>query len=664
MERLLFEKEVATKVQGRYKTRVFDSNNQLVREQKDWAPNLILNSGLDKIAYMPWANVFQFAVNGTGTTPTKIDTATTASQSGTTVTIQSGPYQFTSDIVGKLIYWPGADKYANVLAFIDNTTVTVDVDQNVSGALFYVYNVDQTALAQPYSMHCRYVPGERLCGTTIEGNTIRLLRTFDFYMEKTPVLITEVGFKDQPASPKLFSRVVLQEPQFLAAGQYFQISYELAVTLEPGTPTVRTVEVSGWPISPSTSVEGTEMIQSLGMAVIDLSGVTVPYDRSFLCNEPFAPGTWCMGPEYGYTNRWQNGLGEPTKNYGALSASPFEYNRNFVEYYLNSDSGSYIPRVSAATVNGVGTNIADALFLEYNVNSIWPQQLIALSSEYMIPVVSVPPQWGKMNNIKKTVNISFTPEMSADIGAKLSWDVVDISGGYHLLPRDYRYQYKLSYDNIYLDSLHAIIEGKTIAQTSPDASSPVLIDNLPASAIQLSAWSELSRIANYETGMIIQTGSYSWLMPPYDPFVTFPNPVYRAEFTWPSWTHTFSPSASGLLVTGSSVFMSTTSAAPAPFGTNVDRSLINAEIPLTVVPYVTGSCERLKKATFLTNYANGSNWYTIGIGPTDTSINVTDRVSASKYNGYVYVFNEPQTKFDTHILNVFFKYSWRRDLST
>lgn len=661
MERLLFEKEVATKVQGRYKTRVFDSNNQIVREQKDWAPNLILNSGLDKIAYMPWANVFQFAVNGTGTTPTKIDTATTASQSGTTVTIQSGSYQFTSDIVGKLIYWPGMDKYANVLAFIDGTTVTVDVDQNVSGALFYVYNVDQTALAQPYSMHCRYVPGEGLCGTTIEGNTIRLLRTYDFYMEKTPVLITEVGFKDQPASPKLFSRVVLQEPQFLAAGQYFQISYELAVTLEPGTPTVRTVEVSGWPISPSTSVEGTEMIQSLGMAVIDLSGVTVPYDMSFLCNEPFAPGTWCMGPEYGYTNRWQNGLGEPTKNYGALSASPFEYNRNFVEYYLNSDSGSYIPRVSAATINGVTTNVASALFLEYNVDSIWPQQLIALSSEYMTPVVSVPTQWGKMNKTTKPVNISFTPEMSGYLNAGFTTSIVDIDPN---LGTDGRYQYNLTFNTIYVSSLSSVIVGKTIIHSIPDAASPVYSQYLPASAVLLSAWSEIYRTTDYVSGMIFSADSYSWLMPPYDPFVTFPNPVHKAEFTWPSWTHTFSPSASGLLVTGSSVFMSTTSAAPASFGTSVDRSLINTEIPLTVVPYVTGSCERLKKATFLTNYANGSNWYTIGVGPTDTSINVNDRVSASKYNGYVYVFNEPQTKFDTHILNVFFKYSWRRDLST
>lgn len=659
MERLLFEKEVATKVQGRYKTRVFDSNNQIVREQKDWAPNLILNSGLDKIAYMPWANVFQFAVNGTGTTPTKIDTATTASQSGTTVTIQSGSYQFTGDIVGKLIYWPGVDKYANVLAFIDSTTVTVDVDQNVSGALFYVYNVDQTALAQPYSMHCRYVPGEGLCGTTIEGNTIRLLRTYDFYMEKTPVLITEVGFKDQPASPKLFSRVVLQEPQFLAAGQYFQISYELAVTLEPGTPTVRTVEVSGWPISPSTSVEGTEMIQSLGMAVIDLSGVTIPYDMSFLCNEPFAPGTWCMGPEYGYTNRWQNGLGKPTKNYGALSASPFEYNRNFVEYYLNSDSGSYIPRVSAATINGVTTNVASALFLEYNVDSIWPQQLIALSSEYMTPVVPVPPQWGKMNNTAKSVNISFTPEMSGYLNA------VILSGAEEVVTTgNYKFTYSLSFNTIYVDTLSSVVIGKTILTSVPDALSPARNFQMTFSDCLLSAWSEISRTTNYESGMVFQTTSYSWLMPPYDPFVTFPNPVHKAEFTWPSWTHTFSPSASGLLVTGSSVFMSTTSAAPASFGNSVDRSLINTEIPLTVVPYVTGSYERLKKATFLTNYANGSNWYTIGVGPTDTSINVNDRVSASKYNGYVYVFNEPQTKFDTHILNVFFKYSWRRDLST
>lgn len=650
-EKVLFEKEVATKIQGRYKARVFDSQNQLVREQQDWAPNLILDSGLDKIAYMPWANVFQFAVAGTGTTPTKIDTASNASQALQVVTINTGTYTFSPSSVGKLIYWPGPDKYAKITGYTSASAVTVDTSQSVSTALIYIYNVDQTALATPYSMQCRYVPGNGLCGTTITANTVKLLRTFDFYLENTPVLITEVGFKDQPAEAKLFSRVVLQEAQFLAAGQYFQISYELAVTLEPGTPTTRTVDVSGWPVSPASSVGGTEMIQSLGMAVIDLSGNTVPYDQSFMCNEPYAPGTWYLSPEYGYANRWQNGAAYPTKVYPSLSASPFAFHRNYVDYYLHSNTGSYLPRVSSATYNGTTVNTVSALVNTYNVIGNWPQQLLALSAEYMVPAIDHPLQWGKVNNVPSVSATTWTPTLSNYLNTAL---VSSIIGSNFAANLQWQTQYHSDFN-----VTGGTIVGDSLLATA--ALTPLLNSSFPTWATFVTAgWNALSGTPGTDAAV----SYYSWLMPPYDPFADFPTAVRPAEFAWPTWTYTFSPSASGLLVTGSSVFISTVSAAPTTFGSSIDRSLSCVEIPLTIVPYVSGTNQRIKKATYLTNLANGTHWSTIGIGPTDTSINVTDRVAAAKYNGYVYVFDQPQTKYETHILNVFFKYSWRRDLST
>lgn len=654
-ERLIFDKEVATKAQGRYKVRVFDANDNLVYDQGEWKPNLILDCGLDKVAYMPWANVFQFAVCGTGTEATKIETSSNASQSGTTVTINSGAFEFTAGHVGKLIYWPGSDKYAKITGFTSAASVQVDVSQTVSSSLFLIYNVDQTELDQPYSMQCRYVPGSGLCGTEITNNTVKLLRTFDFYLETTPVLITEVGFKDQPASEKLFSRVVLQEPQYLAAGQYFQISYELSVTLEPGTATSRTVDVSGWPIGPSTSVSGVEMIQSIGMAVVDLSGMTVPYDRSYCCNEPFAPGTWYLGPEYGYTNRWKNGTAYPTKIYPALSANPFAFNRNYVDYYLNSDSGSYVPRVSAGVYNGTTTSQTSALVNTYNVVGNWPQQLLALSADYMVPVVEVPVQWGKVSATAQTSAITMTPEMSGYLNVFLvsaftgTGDPVNVTIRWNTVFKSDIQAQIVANTNMatvaspFLGSSSGGVSGVTFQQFTNTCLSGVL-----------SAYFE-----DYPTSVSL----YRWLMPPYDPYTEFPNPVRSAEFPWGNWTHVWSGSAEEL-VTGSSVFMSTVSTAPTTFGSAVDRSAVNVEIPLTIVPYVSGSFERIKKATFLTNLGNRNDWRTIGVGPTDTSINVTDRVTASRYNGYVYVFDEPQTKLSTHILNVFFKYTWRRDLST
>jgi hypothetical protein len=656
-ERVNFEKEIVTKAQGRYKTRVFNSDGSLDREEYEWKPNLILNCGLDKIANMPWANVFQFAVAGTGTTPTKVDTQSTASQASATVTINSGGYTFSPSIVGKLLYWPGTNSYANVTAYINASSVTVAETQTVANASFYVYNVDQTALDQPYSMHCRYVPGSGLCGTEIENNTIRMLRTYDFYVQNTPVLITEVGFKDQPAEPKLFSRVVLQEPQYLAAGQYFQISYELSVTVEPASATSRAVEVSGWPIAPSVSTVGTEQIQRLGMAIVDLSGVTHVYDESFVCNEPFAPGTHLLGPQYGYCNRWSNGAGDPLKNYGALSANPFAYKRNYVEYYLDSPTGSYLPRVSAAALNGVTYGVVNDLIDNDVDMHVWPQWLLSLSAEYMQPVVGVPAQWGRITPSTTLSAFTWTPTASSYLGMVVTSGAYVSSGSVSgwKVNVDWPAQFKS-------DVNFEIVAGQLFAA---DINTPVTYSasTTYANFLTTVAWPTLSSYV----GDWFNFAYYRWLMPPYDPYSPFPNPVYPADFDWTNWTETVGV-LSAYPVRGSSVFISTVSSAPAAFLSNTDRSATSAvscvEIPLTLVPYVSGSFERIKKATYMTNLANGNNWRSIGVGPTDNSINITDRTLAAKYNGYVFVFDEPQTKYPTHILNVFFKYTWRRDLST
>ena len=50
-------------VAGQYKTSVINPDGS-VESEGDWSKNLILDCGLDKIAYMPWAQVFQFCVAG------------------------------------------------------------------------------------------------------------------------------------------------------------------------------------------------------------------------------------------------------------------------------------------------------------------------------------------------------------------------------------------------------------------------------------------------------------------------------------------------------------------------------------------------------------------------------------------------------------------------
>ena len=174
------------------------------------------------------------------------------------------------------------------------------------------------------------------CGTDFlsSGNQVSMTRTFDFYMELQPVTYAEIGFKESPAARELFSRIVFDDPIKLSPGQYLRVSYQLLVTMEPG-PTARVREVP----SEGTWVNGTrtwknenkdnseetinvlsgfECIQGNGIAIVDEHGIATPYDITGLANEPFAPGSYFLGPQQGYVNRWKNGdtrLSFPTREY-------------------------------------------------------------------------------------------------------------------------------------------------------------------------------------------------------------------------------------------------------------------------------------------------------------------------------------------------------------
>jgi hypothetical protein len=136
---------------------------------------------------------------------------------------------------------------------------------------------------------------------------------------------------------------------------------------------------------------------------------------------------------------------------------------------------------------------------------------------------------------------------------------------------------------------------------------------------------------------------------------------------------------SNLYVRGSSAFLSTHTGSASAFNTTVDRSsntgskVFSYELPLTIVTYNTGSFYRDKFTIFTNGVANnvdisssywpsGSppNWRTIGIGPTSLYITPDTMNDAAKYNGYVYVLENEQTKDKDYSLKVVFRYSWAR----
>jgi hypothetical protein len=841
----VFHKEFVTSAKGRYKCRVMNADGSCAFEHPKWLPNLILDSGLDKVAYMPWAQTFQFCVAGTGTTPTKVTTASNASQSGTTVTITAGSYSFTNAIVGKLLYWPGTNQSAKVTAYTNTTTVTVDRSQTVSAASFDVYNVDQTALVTPYSMNMRYQVGEGMCGTIIEGDTVTMFRTFDFYLESSPVQISEIGFKESPKASTLFSRVVLPDIIFLSPGQWLQVSYQLSIKLAPATPNGKSPTVTGWPVLPSTTTAGTEQIQLYGLCVVDNNGIARPYDRSQLCNEPYSPGSNYLGPQFGYTNRWGNGNGSPIKLYSRAERNPFTNPRNQPIKFQAATAGSYIPpAVSLGSMTWSGTTLqyqGSVSSFEYQWTSadigsvvkipdgtyarivsatagsrsitidksplggsqsgdctlyfrsgngstgLWGgeienatdmmQPLVVPPTAQVIRVSGTTPGWNGVDpqtNFPNAVpyigespwdnwKVDFAPTSSdpitltltanpqnfvsptyqwqffntdgdtwenldGEIGSTLSLNATAIFNLADQTVFSGNKQYRVVLDGD--DSTRSNVAYYTVWAFRQNPALPtyfVILSN-PRPAIRRQTDSGVpigdrgsggrtkTEIHVYRdtTELTVTTYSGSSFPGPgrfsfteSDPSITTTsNIAYWSStnagvgptFTIPitvkietSTTRTInwlidvitgatsstpvvdiSPSNIAFLigggiqdVTGASAFISEASDGPSTIGTCVDRSTArHVELPLYLQAYTPGSFSRIKQTTFQTNMANGTNWRTIGIGGLDPDTQVINRVNASKYNGYVFVFDEPQTKIKLNYLTVNFQYTWNRDLST
>lgn len=244
----------------------------------------------------------------------------------------------------------GDNNHINYRSPVNHTTGTRGEDfwdmdvLNPDAYGFELHHVQQTELQNPYKMAQFYVEGRDdetgsiFCGTDFHkdsnGNitSVELVRTYDFYMELTPVTYRELGFMESPAAVSLFSRIVLDEEIHLHAGQFLRVSYHLFVNLDPSEDTtdvnadqsdgglsadwggkVIDIDSVGWRndttgnTGVSGMLQGREKLQRLGIAAIMDNGVCEPYDESGLSNEIFAPGTFHLGPGYGYTNRWKTG---------------------------------------------------------------------------------------------------------------------------------------------------------------------------------------------------------------------------------------------------------------------------------------------------------------------------------------------------------------------
>jgi hypothetical protein len=230
-----------------------------------------------------------------------------------------------------------------------------------------IFSTHQTDLFDQYKTHGWYVTGNNIgtntthCGTDFlsAANQVAMTRTFDFYMELQPVTYAEIGFKDTPAACELWSRIALDPPIKLCPGQFLRLAYQLVTTFEPG-PVPRYKEVPAgrhWYNRIDKTghyfLTGYECIQGLGISVVDQLGIAVPYDITGFANEPYAPGSTNLGPQYGFVNRWYNGdlrLSWPTKEYATDADNPWIHGGDQVNppdwaiKFKDSSTVNYMPR--------------------------------------------------------------------------------------------------------------------------------------------------------------------------------------------------------------------------------------------------------------------------------------------------------------------------------
>ena len=246
---------------GRFRVSVVDAKTGKVVRKLPWQSNLILDSGLDRLATESWTAQLAYCVAGTGSTPTKdvADPGDLFSQSGTTVTRDSGTRDFISGDVGKLIRFASGEE-AYITAFIGATSVTVGTSQTVaSGAIDALYRVAQTGLAteskrtstQPEFTDeddgnpSRYTTHDAALGTV----TMKVTR--DFSEEVGSVNYTEIGMSSQAsAGNNLFSRMLLAGAVTVGIGQLLRVKYELTVKVHGAVAATQTTVAdgfTGWP---------------------------------------------------------------------------------------------------------------------------------------------------------------------------------------------------------------------------------------------------------------------------------------------------------------------------------------------------------------------------------------------------------------------------------
>jgi hypothetical protein len=282
-----YQSGIGIGLSGRYCVQVIDSTTNAVVKDYGWNKNLILNSGMDAVASNFISNLSAYAACGEGNRPNYITSSTsTITQSANYIGMAdfTGIASFNQSLdtngtrsynnlvtPGDLIIDQDMSQSVVITSSFDGTTLTISGSgfTYTTPKTFTIWKTSQTGLQSESQRTNTYLAGQ--CGTTISGTMTSMRRTFNFAVESQTRSYAEVGCGWHNTGP-LFSRVVLPQTVSLVPNQQLRMIYDLNVSYGPTGSFFKSINITGWPVAPSTTTTGTESLQNFLVPIVDSNG--------------------------------------------------------------------------------------------------------------------------------------------------------------------------------------------------------------------------------------------------------------------------------------------------------------------------------------------------------------------------------------------------------
>lgn len=297
---------------GMYRVGVVDGKTHEVKYMSPWRKNLILNSGLNAVATNTWMSCIRYCYAGTGSAANYTDsgTDTASSDASGAVTSIGSTIDFTTFTVGDSILWDSGAQGRIVGIGTPNTCAISTEYASPSGIAsgeFTVLKTSRTSMTGTVKFkNTSYLTGipNQLASQVhnATSSTVTNRQTYDFNAvapaDSPPVTINEIGVSWQnvtpPASPLLFSRIVIPGGITLQDGDYLRVVYQLTITISPTDAQVSSMAIDNAG-TPETWT-GSSKLYNLGLSIINVGNASVgtsnetAYDS--YSNEPSVVGSY------------------------------------------------------------------------------------------------------------------------------------------------------------------------------------------------------------------------------------------------------------------------------------------------------------------------------------------------------------------------------------